>query len=72
MSRKSSHIELVNNLNDNGVTERVLPQISMSECIVGSSPRLSVIERLEMILEPTGCIKGKDDYSLYLFSPENR
>ncbi|XP_050308824.1 voltage-dependent T-type calcium channel subunit alpha-1G-like isoform X2 [Anthonomus grandis grandis] len=29
-------------------------------------------QKLEMFIEKTGCLKGKDDYSLYLFSPENK
>ncbi|KAJ8971627.1 hypothetical protein NQ314_000610, partial [Rhamnusium bicolor] len=73
-SRKNSHIELksVNSLNDKSVTERSLPQIKLEECVPRFSPRLSVFNRLEMIFEPTGCLKEKDDYSLYLFSPKNR
>ncbi|XP_023310380.1 voltage-dependent T-type calcium channel subunit alpha-1H [Anoplophora glabripennis] len=74
VARKESHIELksVNSLNDKNVTERSLPQIKLTECTSRFSPRLSVFNRLEMFLEPTGCLKEKDDYSLYLFSPNNR
>lgn len=74
VTRKESHVELksVNSLNDKNVTERSLPQIKLTECASRFSPRLSVFNRLEMLLEPTGCLKEKDDYSLYLFSPNNR
>lgn len=74
VSRKSSYIEpkSVNSLSEKGMVEKILPSINMSECITNTSPRLSVFDRLEVILEPTGCFKEKDDYSLYLFSPNNR
>ncbi|CAH1136170.1 unnamed protein product [Ceutorhynchus assimilis] len=66
--KQCDHIELkpLNNLKD--LTD--LPQqIKLEENDVG--PRLSTIERLEMWLEPYVCIKGKDEYSLYLFAPDN-
>lgn len=61
----------INNLNEKAA-ERILPQINIDECRPRYSPRLSVFNRLEMILEPTGCLKEKDDYSLYIFAPNNR
>lgn len=74
VSRKSSFNEpkSINSLSEKGVGEKMLPSINMSECISRSSPRLGVFDRLEVFLEPTGCFKEKDDYSLYLFSPTNR
>lgn len=74
ISRKSSHIEpkSINSLNEKGITEKILPSVNIAECVTPASPRLSVFEKLEVIFEPTGCFKEKDDYSLYLFSPNNR
>lgn len=62
----------VNSMIQKGVSEKTLQAINTTECITPSSPRMSVFDRLEVILEPTGCFKEKDDYSLYLFSPNNR
>jgi len=79
-SRKCDHIELkpLNNLKENSIlTETALPnQIKLEEGVVTptmTSPRLSIIERVEMFLEPhLTCFRGRDDYSLYLFAPDNR
>ncbi|XP_060523337.1 voltage-dependent T-type calcium channel subunit alpha-1H-like isoform X2 [Cylas formicarius] len=75
--KKNTQIELrpVNNLKDNSLTERTLPQIKLDDggqTTTTSSPRLTVLNRIEALLEPTGCLKGRDDYSLYLFAPDNR
>lgn len=74
LSRKNSLIELktINSLNDK--TERALPRINMEECVASQilRPRLSLLNRLVMMAEPTGCFKEKEDYSMYLFSPNNR
>ncbi|ENN71071.1 hypothetical protein YQE_12005, partial [Dendroctonus ponderosae] len=71
-SKKCDHIELkpLNNLKENIITETTLPhQIKLDESIISASPRLSIVDRVEMRV--AGCFKEKDDYSLYLFSPEN-
>ncbi|XP_066152994.1 voltage-dependent T-type calcium channel subunit alpha-1G-like isoform X2 [Euwallacea fornicatus] len=75
-SRICDHIENkpLNNLKDNSLIDTTLSnQIKLEESVTPSSPRLSIIDRVEMIIEPKiGCFKGKDEYSLYLFSPKNR
>lgn len=79
-SKKCDHIELkpLNNLKDNSIlTETALSnQIKLEESVVTptmTSPRLSIIDRLEMFVEPhLTCFRGRDDYSLYLFAPDNR
>ncbi|XP_030763174.1 voltage-dependent T-type calcium channel subunit alpha-1G-like isoform X1 [Sitophilus oryzae] len=73
LSKKIDHIELkpLNNLKDNTLTETNLSQTKLDEASTHSSPRFSILNRLEMLLEPTGCLKGREEYSLYLFSPEN-
>ncbi|CAH0564653.1 unnamed protein product [Brassicogethes aeneus] len=75
LSRKNSLIELktINSLNDKTVSERVLPRINMDECLTTETiqPRLSWFNKLIMLAEPTGCLKEKDEYSLYVFSTNN-
>lgn len=36
------------------------------------SPRFSILRRVRLMFESGGCFKDKDDYSLYLFAPDNR
>lgn len=36
------------------------------------SPRFTIMRRFQFMFEPGGCLKDKDDYSLYLFAPENK
>ncbi|KAF7265662.1 hypothetical protein GWI33_020746 [Rhynchophorus ferrugineus] len=73
LSKKIDHIELkpLNNLKDNTLTDTNLSQMKLDETPAQASPRFSILHRLEMLLEPTGCLKGREEYSLYLFSPEN-
>ncbi|CAH1116001.1 unnamed protein product [Phaedon cochleariae] len=68
ISRENSIKEKsVNSLNDKTSGEK-----NYEDHVSRTSPRLSVISRLGMIFEPTGCIRGKDEYSLYLFPPDNK
>ncbi|XP_074036001.1 voltage-dependent T-type calcium channel subunit alpha-1G isoform X2 [Leptinotarsa decemlineata] len=74
LPRKNGQKEMksVNSLNDKTVNDKVLPQIHTEESAARTSPRLSVFNRLKIMLETTGCVKGKDEYSLYIFAPDNR
>lgn len=38
----------------------------------GSSSSVERIKKIFMFFEPKGCLKERDDYSLYLFPPNNR
>jgi hypothetical protein len=55
----------------------------ISQAVAGSSPGTVVesnngsgsptaIRKVLMFFEPRGCLKERDDYSLYLFPPHNR
>ncbi|XP_063917204.1 voltage-dependent T-type calcium channel subunit alpha-1G-like isoform X2 [Zophobas morio] len=78
LSRKSSQVEpkSVNSLNDKTVPERSLPKIKMEDCIPTEQElprtRMSRIKNLLMMYEPAGCLKEREDYSLYIFPQENR
>nr|XP_015838484.1 PREDICTED: voltage-dependent T-type calcium channel subunit alpha-1G isoform X2 [Tribolium castaneum] len=75
LSRKSSQNEpkSVNSLNDKTLPERTLPKIKMEDCIPTEEPeRTSGIKKLIRICEPTGCLKEREDFSLYIFPHENR
>ena len=37
-----------------------------------SSPSPGAIKKVFMFFEPKGCLKERDDFSLYLFPPHNR
>ena len=38
----------------------------------GSASSIERIKKIFMFFEPKGCLKERDDYSLYLFPPNNR
>ncbi|RZC35961.1 voltage-dependent T-type calcium channel subunit alpha-1G, partial [Asbolus verrucosus] len=76
LSRKSGQAEpkSVNSLNDKSLPERALPKIKMDDCVSSEreSPRMNGIKKLLMLCEPTGCMKEREEYSLYIFPHENR
>lgn len=57
-----------------------LPRIRMEDCISNnnnnnecqSTTRINGLKKLLMMLEPTGCMKERDDFSLYIFASNNR
>lgn len=64
----------LNNLNEN-VAEKALPQVRMDENIVITEhvpPNANRLRKVLMYLEPKGCMKERDEYALYVFSPSNR
>ncbi|XP_017770530.1 PREDICTED: voltage-dependent T-type calcium channel subunit alpha-1H isoform X4 [Nicrophorus vespilloides] len=53
--------------------EKVLPPVKMDEIVENPpEPELNKLRRLLIYLEPKGCMKERDDYSLYIFTPNNR
>lgn len=66
----------INNLNEKArVAEKALPQVKMDENIVISerlTENTNKLRQLLLFLEPKGCMKERDDYALYIFSPNNR
>ncbi|XP_068915162.1 voltage-dependent T-type calcium channel subunit alpha-1G-like [Tenebrio molitor] len=77
LSRKSSQAmepKSVNSLNDKTLPERSLPKIKMEDCVATEheSPRINGIKKLLMLCEPTGCLKEREEFSLYIFPHENR
>lgn len=38
----------------------------------GSASSIERIKKIFMFFEPKGCLKERDDYSLYIFPPNNR
>lgn len=38
----------------------------------GSASSVERIKKIFMFFEPKGCLKERDDYALYIFSPNNR
>ncbi|XP_065163665.1 voltage-dependent T-type calcium channel subunit alpha-1H isoform X3 [Atheta coriaria] len=68
----------INEAHEKPDPEKALPVICMEECAEGArlstSPPANVnrIKRVLNYLEPKGCMKERDDYSLYVFAPANR
>lgn len=60
----------INNLN-----EKALPQVKMDENIAISEHHPQSVNRIRkvlMFLEPKGCMKERDEFALYIFSPNNK
>lgn len=66
----------LNNVNEKtAVAEKTLPQVKMDENIVITehlTQNTSRIRKVLMYLEPKGCMKERDEYALYVFSPNNK
>lgn len=73
-SRRCMKPTPLNNLNEN-VAEKALPQVRLDENIVITEhvpPNTNRLRKVLMYLEPKGCMKERDEYALYVFSPSNR
>lgn len=66
----------INSINEKAIVERALPRISMDENVTISetiqNQRTNKFKKLLLMLEPKGCMKERDEYALYIFSPNNR
>lgn len=77
LSRKLSYVEpkSVNTFNDRE-NDKVLPRITLDECITLNESedrlRYSKIGKFLLMIEPKGCMKERDDFTLYIFPPHNR
>lgn len=54
--------------------QKILPDIRMNDCGVNDREvqRVGGIKKILKLCEPTGCLKEREDCSLYVFPPENR
>lgn len=65
----------INSINEKAVAEKALPRISMDDTATitdATSQRTTKFKKLLLLLEPKGCMKGRDQFALYIFSPNNR
>ncbi|KAK9701208.1 Ion transport protein [Popillia japonica] len=77
ISREVSYVEpkSVNTLNEKSETERSLPRIRLEDCISTSEnpeERTSKLKQFLIMMEPKGCMKEREEFSLYIFPPTNR
>ncbi|KAI4456874.1 voltage-gated cation channel calcium and sodium [Holotrichia oblita] len=77
ISREVSYVEpkSVNTLNEKSETERSLPRIKLEDCISTSENTeqpTSKLKQFLIMMEPKGCMKEREEFSLYIFPPNNR
>nr|XP_022916967.1 voltage-dependent T-type calcium channel subunit alpha-1G-like isoform X2 [Onthophagus taurus] len=63
----------INTLNFEKQEEKVLPRIKLDECeTVEPEIKTTKLKKFLMMIEPKGCMKERDEFSLYIFPPNNR
>lgn len=62
------------NISEEIVPKKTLPNIRMNDCAVTEREvqRIDGIKKILKLCEPTGCLKEREEFSLYIFPQDNR